>query len=86
MADIVDLHRAPFVDGKTQEFDALAMRMKEQAGMIADLALAAKISTEAVRAELFARQVLHVFDVHLAPLAEQMRARLGRPNPFAEGR
>lgn len=65
-------------------FDDLAVGLHRIAQDIATVMMVAAYVSEAARAERYARAALAGYDRELAPLMEQLRARLARPNPFAE--
>lgn len=77
MTDMIDdLH----ADG----FDADALAIHRSAHAVAHIMMVAAYVGEAARAEGYARAALAGYDRELAPLMKQLRARLARPNPFAE--
>lgn len=78
MAEIVNLKGAPVAD-----FDALVMQINASAQLLANIALAANVSSERDRAEFYARACLETYDERLSPAIAELRARLARPNPFA---
>lgn len=77
---MTDMIEDPHQDG----FDAEAMEIHRSAHGIAHIMMVSSYVSEAVRAESYARAALAGYDRELAPLMEQLRARLARPNPFAE--
>lgn len=79
MTEIVGIRGEP-VEG----FDTLANRINGAAQLLANVALAANISTNAARSEFFARKAVEIYDAQLGPAITQMRARLANANPFGE--
>lgn len=76
-----------YVSGEAPpDFDALMMQINAAAALLANIAMAANISTEALRAEYFARQTAEIYDDKLTPLLLQLRARLATANPLAGAR